>query len=247
MREEIQFEALAQNRVVDFADAALPGGAGIRHHDIDAAEMLRRSCRRPACTEASSVTSQRTASAAPPIALALSCAAFHRDRAGPLRRRPPQKPSRSQSRWRRPAPVIDGDLSGERQFLRAAELGLFERPVFAIEHVLFADRREAADRFGIGDALDRGFGEIGCDPRVLLRAAEPEQAETRHQDHARRGIEHGLAAAEARVVALEICLVVLDEFGRRLARGFAEIGELARRPAPARSSASPWCGWCGRA
>ena len=35
---EIEFEALAQNVFVDLADAALPGGAGVRHHDIDAAE-----------------------------------------------------------------------------------------------------------------------------------------------------------------------------------------------------------------
>ena len=35
---EIQLEALAQHRLVDLADPALPGGAGIRHRDIDAAE-----------------------------------------------------------------------------------------------------------------------------------------------------------------------------------------------------------------
>ena len=40
MSEEIELEALAQQLVGDLADAALPGGAGIRHDDIDAAEAL---------------------------------------------------------------------------------------------------------------------------------------------------------------------------------------------------------------
>ena len=77
------------------------------------------------------------------------------------------------------------DLAGERLLWRRAELGLLERPVFHVEHVGFGDRREAADRLGVGDGLDRGFGEVGGDARVLLAAAEPEQAEAGHQDHAR--------------------------------------------------------------
>ena len=40
MREEIELEALPQHRFVDLADPALPGGAGIRDDDIDAAERL---------------------------------------------------------------------------------------------------------------------------------------------------------------------------------------------------------------
>ena len=40
MGEEIELEAVAQHRVVDLADAALPGRAGVRDDDIDAAETL---------------------------------------------------------------------------------------------------------------------------------------------------------------------------------------------------------------
>ena len=40
MAVEIQLETFAQNFFVDFADAALPGRAGIRDHDIDAAEIF---------------------------------------------------------------------------------------------------------------------------------------------------------------------------------------------------------------
>ena len=38
MGEEIQFEALAQQRFIDFADFALPGSAGIGHDNVHTAE-----------------------------------------------------------------------------------------------------------------------------------------------------------------------------------------------------------------
>ena len=91
---------------------------------------------------------------------------------------------------------------------------------------------------------DRGLGEIGGDARVLLRAAEPEQAEPRHQHDAGQRIEHLLAAADAGVVAREILLVVVDEgrdggsCGRAL-----EVVELAGLRAPAAISGGSWCGW----
>ncbi len=46
MGEEIELEGVAQGRVVHRADRALPCGAGIGDHDIDAAETLRRLRRR---------------------------------------------------------------------------------------------------------------------------------------------------------------------------------------------------------
>ena len=49
--EEIQLEALAQDRFVDFADAALPRRAGVGDDDVDAAERLRRPGRRPRRTD----------------------------------------------------------------------------------------------------------------------------------------------------------------------------------------------------
>jgi hypothetical protein len=35
---KVQFKALAQHRLVDLTDPALPGGAGVRHDNIDSAE-----------------------------------------------------------------------------------------------------------------------------------------------------------------------------------------------------------------
>ena len=46
-----------------------------------------------------------------------------------------------------------------------------------------------ADRFGVGDHLDRVLGDVGGDGGVLGGGAEAEQADARHQDHARQRIE----------------------------------------------------------
>ena len=58
--EEIELEALAQDRVVDLADAALPGGAGVGDDDIDAAKS-RDDLSKAAATDCRSVTSQASA------------------------------------------------------------------------------------------------------------------------------------------------------------------------------------------
>ena len=46
-----------------------------------------------------------------------------------------------------------------------------------------------ADRFGVGDDLDRVLRDVGGDGGVLRGRAEAEQADARHQDHARQRIE----------------------------------------------------------
>ena len=62
-----------------------------------------------------------------------------------------------------PAPVTTAIWPASGFSFACAELGLFDRPVFAVEHVGFGDRLEAADRLGVGDGRDRGLGEIGGD------------------------------------------------------------------------------------
>ncbi len=62
---------------------------------------------------------------------------------------------------------------------------------------------------------------------VLARAAEPEQAEPRHQHHPRQRIEHRLGAAAAGIVALEIAPVILHEGGDRGFGARGEVGLLA--------------------
>ena len=162
MAVEIQLKTLAQDLFVDFADAALPGGAGIRHDDIDAAEMcgdrvegrmhrgrighvaFDRQGRRAdlcACSRAAARLTSSSATSAPAAAKALAVAV-------------PMAPA---------APVIGGDLTLQRRFLARAELFLLQRPIFAIEHVGFGDRLEFADRLGVADAFDPGLGEIGGD------------------------------------------------------------------------------------
>ena len=91
-------------------------------------------------TDAASVTSQRTASAAPPIALAFA------GRAGLVDIE--QRDLGAGGGEGLGGGGADGaggagdrrDLAGERQFLGGAELRLLERPVFHVEHVGFGDR-----------------------------------------------------------------------------------------------------------
>ncbi len=112
------------------------------------------------------------------------------------------------------------DLAGERQFLAGAELGLFERPIFAIEHLGLGNRLEAADRFGIADAFDPGLGDVGGDRRHrVLERPETEQSEPGHQHDAGQGIEFVFDAAGALVVPFEIIVVARDELADPLARG----------------------------
>ena len=88
---------------------------------------------------------------------------------------------------------------------RLAELCLFQRPIFAIEHVGFADRLEFADGFGVADAFYPSFRRcrlrwrrrVWCGPRP--NRPRPGTSTTRGS-----GIELVLDAAGAFVVALEI-------------------------------------------
>ena len=222
MAVEVQFEALPQHLFVDLADPSLPGGAGVRHHDVDAAEGRDH-------------PSEGVAHAS-----AIGDVAFHRqggcaDGVGRVRRgalvavkqrhlgarrheclggRPPDRAA---------AAGDDGDLASERLFRRAAELGLFQRPIFHVEHLRLRDRLEAADRLGIGDDLGRALREIGGDLGVLLRTSKAEQAEAGHERDARQRVEWALDPAGARILSREIGLVALAEVAHRRLRGALEI------------------------
>ncbi len=105
-------------------------------------------------------------------------------------------------------PGHDRDLAGERLLDSLAELCLFERPVFDVEHIGLADRVETADRFGIGYRGDRQLGDIGGDPRVASRAAEAEQPQSRHQDTRGIGSSSRFGSCLAWIVAGEIGVII---------------------------------------
>ena len=86
---------------------------------------------------------------------------------------------------------------------------------------------EAADRFRIGDGLDRGLRQVGGDARFFLGPPEAEQPEPRHQRDTRQWIERLLDAADARIVAGEIGLVVVDERRDGVVCSTPEVVELA--------------------
>ena len=215
-REEIQLEALAQHGLVDLADAALPGRAGIRHDDVDAAERARRPASKAARTEAASVTSQCTAAQCRRSRRPSACAARDVD----IEQRDLGAGLREGARGGRADGAAgagdDGDLAGER-------LALPPRRAWPVRATSIRSRTcrlraidcEAADRLGVGDALDRGFGEVGGDAWRPWRWRRGRTG--RGPAPARRAAAGSsiARAAGARVVAREIGLVVGDELLRR--------------------------------
>ena len=239
MREEIQFEAFAQGRVVDFADAALPGGAGIGDQDVDAAERFRDFVEGARARRSGRSRRIASASAAPPIACATLLRGLHvaiEQRHFGARRC--ERASPSPRRSRRPPPVMTATWPRERLLRRLAELGLLQRPIFAYRtcplREIGAKRPIASAAVMTSTACSRRCRRRS--PRPSCERAEAEQAEARHQDHPRRRIEHRLDAADARVVAREIVLVLVDEGARPRARAVAEIRRACRRPARAATS-----------
>ena len=121
----------------------------------------------------------------------------------------------------------DRHLPGQRLDHGAFQLGLFEAPIFEREQIALGQRLVAADGLGIGDHLDRVLGKIGGDRGILGRAPQAEQADARHEHHARAAVELGFGPADGRVLAGEIGLVVGNELGDRLAHGAGKVVELA--------------------
>ena len=133
MGPEIELEALAQGRLVDVADPALPRRAGIGDHDVDTAIGRGDLRSKAARTSAGLVTSQ--AMARPFTLPAISLA-----RAGSWSSATSSAPSRAKACCRRgtnarAAAGHDDDASRQRLLGLGAELGLLERPVLDIEDV----------------------------------------------------------------------------------------------------------------
>jgi hypothetical protein len=170
MGEEIELEGLAQ-----VASSTSPiGPARPRPHwrpRYRRRRRFRRPRRRPRARFP--VSSHRRRWQWPSCrSFAATCAARGRGRARPLRRRPRQR-FRGRRADAGTAAGDDGDLARQRLLGRLAELRLFERPIFDIEHVGFGDRLIAADGFGVGDHFDGVLGDVGRDGGVLRDAPSP--------------------------------------------------------------------------
>jgi hypothetical protein len=81
--------------------------------------------------------------------------------------------------------------------------------------------------FGVGDHAHGVLGEIGGHVGILRRAADAEQAKTRHEHHARRRVELGFDPANPLVLAAEIGIVVGGELCDFLLNLTGEVVELA--------------------
>ncbi len=184
MGKKIQFKRPPQRCVINFANASLPCGAGIRNNDIDAAELANNGIE---CA-LNAVPIRDIAGKPERGAADLLCHALcgrrinvqHGNFGAVCRhgfgRRPPD--SRATAGNHR-------DLARQRLFGRFAQLGLFQRPIFDVKLVFFRDRLIPAHGFGRSHHLNRVLRNIGSDTGVFGGCAKPEQAHARHQNDAR--------------------------------------------------------------
>ncbi len=86
-----------------------------------------------------------------------------------------------------------GHLTGQRLFRPPCrKFGLLQRPQYSTSNLIFfRDRATASiDAFGIRHHLDRVLRDVGGDGlRPWTRHRGPEQADARHQNHARERIK----------------------------------------------------------
>ena len=160
MGKEIQLKGLAQQRVVEIEHCSAGRGAGIGNEDIEPAEMLHGSLhgglRR---TFAGDVGGE----ACVPVAQLGQCRVqtalveIDQQTLSPLRGEGPG----GRQADRPGAAGHHNDLALEERWLAFAELDLFERPVFALELVLFAQRIVAAGILAGRPYPDVLHGKVG--------------------------------------------------------------------------------------
>ena len=209
MREEVEFEALAQNRVVELADLALPGRAGVGNDDIDAAEGSDRGIEGGADGgRVGDVAGDADRGIAGGFRHRLGLAGID---VGHDDMRAVRREELCSRRADRAGATGDKhDLAGQRLGLHAGELCLLQRPVFQLEQFRLRQGLEAADRLGPVNSLDPHLADVRRDPRILARAPETEHAEARHQRQARHRIEHRALDVVAGIVGGEVVGVVGD-------------------------------------
>ncbi len=225
--EEVELKTLAQQRVVDLADGAFEGGAGVGHQNVEAAIMghraveggAQRGCVGDVAADADGVVAGGLGDRGGLLGVEI-----HHHHMGAV--------GGEQFGRRRAngagAAGDQGHLAGQRLRLVGGEFGLLQRPVFQFEQLAMGQRREAADGFGAAHCLDPHLADVGGDLRVFQRAAVAEHAEPGHQRQPRHGIEHGALDVVARIVALEIRRVVAHETGDMLADNRRPRVELVR-------------------
>ena len=226
MGEEIEFEAVAQHRVVDLADAALPGRAGIGDDDVDAAECSATRSK-AARTEAGSVTSQARPSAVPPSFLAAASAALP-SMSRSATSAPASTIARAVATPMVPAPPVTTAIWPASGFSAAWPSLACSSDQYSMSNrsaSLTDSNRPTASASVTVSIVD--LGDVGGDRGVPGAAAEPEEPEPRHQDDPRHRVELALRRRLARVMAGEIGVVVGDETIDRLAHRGLELVEPA--------------------
>ena len=146
MAVKIQLEAFAQNLFVDLADAALPRRAGIGDDDVNAAELRRHAVERGMHGRGVGHVAfywQRRRTDGFGLRGGGGKVHVKQRYFGSRRGKGPGGGGTDRSR----GAGDGGDLSCERRILADAKLGLFQWPIFAVEHFGFGDQLKSTDVF----------------------------------------------------------------------------------------------------
>ena len=194
MAEEIELEALAQCRVVDFADAALPCRAGVRDDDVDAAECIHHLLERRALT-LSLVTSQAAASAVPPMAFAAFSAAARSMSSSATSAPAAANALAVAAPIAPPAPVTTATwpASGFSGALPSLACSIGQYSVSNMSASVIGRKRPIASASVMVETA--ASARSAAMRASLAERPKPVKTQARHQHDARQGIDHPFAAA----------------------------------------------------
>ena len=225
MRKEIQLETFPQRRVVDVANPALPGGTGIRNHDVHTTVrgndgIESRGNRSPVGHVAPDAESIERFGGK----LRAGRVEIKKNHLGATRAK-----GRGGGKPDRPGTAgNDDDLPLQRLRLPARELCLLERPIFDLELVALGNALEAPAFFRVRNHRNRGFRNVGGNARIFCGRPDAEHPDARHQNDARHRIERPLFWNGARIVSRKVALIVGLISFNGLAGGSGKRAEPAR-------------------
>ena len=125
-------------------------------------------------------------------------------------------------------PGYDSDLPVKWLFRRLRQFCLFERPILNVKEILLGKGDKTSDPLSAGDDINRCFGNVGRDRRLLGRFADTKQADARNIDDPRNRIERAAVASDAGVVSLEILAVIPGKISDCAVNSVAEPCQIVR-------------------
>ena len=209
MREEIQLETFAQQRIIQIDHFARPGRARVRDQNIHPAKArhtgVNRLLRRPLGRDVQRDTVVVRPQLRQPFVQGFVKQIDQQDIGTQI--------GKGLCRGQPDCPATAGDdhrMTGKARIVAGWQFGLFQRPVFHVEQIFFAHGVEAATVLAHAHGGDVLFRQIGSDARLACICAHADDADPFDPCHVRHRVQHDLAATNAGIVAFKIGSVISD-------------------------------------